>query len=106
MKKDNFFVERDKLFGKLVLKNGTILYLKAGEWNKSHQYQDVITITGLKMVVRTDGVISVNWLERKYKVLNENYDSFLIYNKQEIYFSYFLLEYFNKEIKKEELNVD
>lgn len=38
MKKDNFFVERDKLFGKLVLKNGTILYLKAGEWNKSHQY--------------------------------------------------------------------
>ena len=80
MKKDKFFVERDKLFGKLVLKNGTILYLKAGEWNKSHQYWDVITINGLKMVVRTDGVISVNCLERKYKVLNENYDSFLIYN--------------------------
>jgi hypothetical protein len=80
MKKDKFFVERDKLFGKLVLKNGTILYLKAGEWNKSHKYWDVITTTGLKMVVRTDGVISVNWLERKYKVLNENYDSFLIYN--------------------------
>lgn len=80
MKKDNFFVERDKLFGKLVLKNGTILYLKAGEWNKSHKYWEVITTTGLKMVVRTDGVISVNWLERKYKVLNENYDSFLIYN--------------------------
>jgi hypothetical protein len=80
MKKDKFFVERDKLFGKLVLKNGTVLYLKSGEWNKSHQYWDVITINGLKMVVRTDGVISVNCLERKYKVLNENYDSFLIYN--------------------------
>lgn len=80
MKKDKFFVERDKLFGKLVLKNGTILYLKAREWNKSHQYWEVITINGLKMIVRTDGVISVNWLERKYKVLNENYDSFIIYN--------------------------
>lgn len=80
MKKDNFFVERDKLFGKLVLKNGTVLYLEEGEWNKSHQYWNVITTNGLKMIVRTDGVISVNWLERKYKVLNENYDSFLIYN--------------------------
>ena len=30
MKKDKFFVERDKLFGKLVLKNGTVLYLKEG----------------------------------------------------------------------------
>ncbi len=80
MKKDKFFVERDKLFGKLVLKNGTVLYLKEGAWNKSHHYWDVITINGLKMVVRTDGVTSVNCLERKYKVLNENYDSFLIYN--------------------------
>ncbi len=80
MKKDKFFVERDKLFGKLVLKNGTVLYLKEGEWNKSRQHWDVITTTGLKMIVKTDGVISVNCLERKYKVLNENYDSFLIYN--------------------------
>jgi hypothetical protein len=38
MKKDKFFVERDNLFGKLVLKNGTVVYIKEGEWNISRQH--------------------------------------------------------------------